>query len=68
MNTTATCGGNRECELAQWSKLCEVNNEQTILGTTRGQGPFLDIVVVVCKYISGEKVIKKAKFGRNGGG
>ena len=21
---------------AQWSKLCEVNNEQTILGTTRG--------------------------------
>ena len=36
-NTTAPCGRYRECELAQRSKLCEVNNEQTILGTTRGQ-------------------------------
>ena len=35
-STTAPCGRYRECELAQWSKLCEVSNEQTILGTTRG--------------------------------
>ena len=34
-NTTAPCGRCRECELAQRSKLCEVNSEQTILGTAR---------------------------------
>ena len=45
MNTTATGGGFRECELVQWSKLCEVSNEQTILGTTRGPGPSLAMVV-----------------------
>ena len=35
-NPTAPCGRNRECELAQRSKLCEVNSEQTILGTASG--------------------------------
>ena len=37
-STTAPCGRCRECELAQWSKLCEVNNEHTNLGTTSGGG------------------------------
>ena len=35
-STTAACGGYRKCELSQRSKLCEVKNEQTILGTARG--------------------------------
>ena len=42
-NTTAASGGNRKCELAQRSKLSEVNNEQTILGTARG---------LLCKFES----------------
>ena len=36
LSVTAACGGCREHERRQWSKLCEAKSEQTILGTTRG--------------------------------
>ena len=39
--------------MAQWSKLCEVNNEQTILGTARG----LDIIFLNSNLSSDKKLI-----------
>ena len=36
LSVTAACGGCREHERRQWSKLCEAKSEQTILDTTRG--------------------------------
>ena len=58
-NTTAPCGRNRECELAQRSKLCEVNSEQTILGTASG----LNVIFCQkCSFKRGNNILQRQRW------